>query len=73
MLPRHVLKSYLFDMPGGHIFDLPYDLFAKVFPPGHADQAARESLMTLAEEAGCDVKIVADEERIELIKRPSKA
>jgi len=69
MLPRDVLKSYLMDMPSGHIFDLPYDLFANVFPPGHADKGAREGLTTLAEECHCDVKIFPDEERIELIKR----
>jgi hypothetical protein len=43
------------------------------FPRPAPAIAARESLMTLAEEAGCDVKIVADEERIELIKRPSRS
>jgi hypothetical protein len=69
MLPRDVLKSYLLDMPSGHIFDLPYRLFASVFPPGQPDKAARESLITLAEECQCDIKTIADEERIELIKR----
>jgi hypothetical protein len=28
MLPRDVLKSYLREMPRGHIFDLTYKLFA---------------------------------------------
>jgi hypothetical protein len=69
MLPSDVLKSYLKDMPGGHIFDLPYDLFAAVFPPGHTDKGARESLTKLAEECQCDVKTIPDERRIELIKR----
>jgi hypothetical protein len=69
MLPRDVLKSYLLDMPSGHIFDLPYDLFANVFPPGHTDKGARESLKKLAEECLCDIKTISDEERIELIKR----
>jgi hypothetical protein len=69
MLPRDVLKSYLLDMPSGHIFDLPYHLFASVFPPGAPDKGARESLSKLAEECQCDVKTIPDEERIELIKR----
>jgi hypothetical protein len=69
MLPKDVLKSYLLDMPGGHIFDLPYDLFASVFPPGEPDEGARESLKALAEECACDVRVVPQERRIELVKR----
>jgi hypothetical protein len=55
MLTRDVLKSYLLEMPGGHIFDLTYALFADVFPPGEPDPAAREQLRALAEECNCDV------------------
>jgi hypothetical protein len=69
MLPRDVLKSYLLDMPSGHIFDLPYHLFASVFPPGDADKGAREGLRALAEECACDVHDVPREHRIELVKR----
>ena len=48
MLTRAVLKSYLLDMPRGHIFDLTYRLFADVFPPGAPDASAREPLHALA-------------------------
>jgi hypothetical protein len=69
MLPKDVLKNYLLEMPGGHIFDLPYDLFASVFPPGEPDTGSRESLRALAEECACDVRVVPQERRIELVKR----
>ena len=49
-LTRAVLKSYLLDMPRGHIFDLTYRLFADVFPPGAPDASAREPLHALAGE-----------------------
>jgi hypothetical protein len=69
MLPKDVLKSYLLEIPGGHIFDLPYDLLASVFPPGEPDAGSRESLRALAEECACDVRVVPQERRIELVKR----
>ncbi len=69
MLTEDVLKSYLLDMPSGHVFDLPYSQFAGLFPPGEADAGAREKLRLLAEECACDLKHNADEERYELIRR----
>jgi hypothetical protein len=69
MLTRDVLKRYLLDMPRGHVFDLTYDHFADVFPPGEPDAAAREGLRLLAEECGCDIGNNARARRIELTKR----
>lgn len=69
MLTEDVLKSYLKDMPRGHIFDLPYSQFAKLFPPGEPDTAARASLRRLADECGCDLVHAVDEQRYELIRR----
>jgi hypothetical protein len=69
MLTAGALKSYLLEMPSGHIFDLPYDLFASVFPPGEPDAGSRESLRILAEDCHCDIKSIPAEQRIELIKR----
>ncbi len=69
MLTRAVLKSYLLDMPRGHIFDLTYKLFADVFPPGEPDASARQKLHALAEECGFDVANNAAEGRFELTRR----
>lgn len=69
MLTEDVLKSYLQDMPRGHIFDLPYGQFAELFPPGEPDAAARAKLRLLAEECACDLAHVASERRYELIRR----
>lgn len=69
MLTRDVLKSYLLDMPRGHIFDLTYQLFADVFPPGEPDAAAREQLRALAGECSCDLVNDNAESRYELTRR----
>jgi hypothetical protein len=69
MLTRDILKSYLLEMPRGHIFDLTCKLFADVFPPGQSDAAAREQLRVLAEECGCDVVNNTAEGRYELTRR----
>ncbi len=69
MLTPDVLKSYLREMPRGHIFDLRYDLFSAVFPPGASDRAAWAALKALADACDIVVKDFADEQRIELIKR----
>lgn len=69
MLTADVLKSYLNEMPRGHIFDLPYGQFAQLFPPGEPDAVAREKLRLLAEECDCDLANVTDEERYELTRR----
>ena len=69
MLTEAVLKSYLMEMPPGHIFDLPYAQFAQVFPPGEPDVGARAKLHALAEACACGLANVADEERYELIRR----
>jgi len=55
MLTHDVLKSYLLDMPRGHIFDLTFPLFADVFPPGGHDMIARQQLRAFADECGCDL------------------
>jgi hypothetical protein len=68
MLTPEILKSYLLEMPEGHIFDMPYALFADVFPPGAADKGAWRRLRALAAECGFEVRAFPAEERIELIK-----
>ena len=69
MLTAAVLKSYLLDMPRGHIFDLTYALFADVFPPGEPDIAARENLRLLAAECNCDLVNNKADGRFELKRR----
>jgi hypothetical protein len=69
MLTEDVLKSYLREMPSGHVFDLPYSQFAQLFPPGEPDAGAREKLRLLADECACDLANVADEQRYELTRR----
>jgi hypothetical protein len=69
MLTKEVLRSYLLDMPSGHIFDLTYRLFADVFPPGEPDEGARAALRQFAQECGCDVRNDVSEDRYELIRR----
>jgi hypothetical protein len=69
MLTRAVVKSYLLEMPRGHIFDLTYKLFADVFPPGEPDASSREQLRVLAEECNCVVVNNEAEGRFELTRR----
>ena len=69
MLTRDVLKSYLLEMPKGHIFDMPYALFASVFPPGSADRTSWQQLKELADECGFQLHDFSNEQRIELVKR----
>ena len=69
MLTEAVLKSYLLDMPSGHIFDLTYELFAGMCPPGEGDPAARARLEVLAMECNCDVAENKAEHRFELTRR----
>jgi len=69
MVTREILKSYLMEMPRGHIFDLTYDLFADVFPPGEPDSGSRESLLILAEECDCDIKNNERSRRVEPTER----
>jgi hypothetical protein len=69
MLTRDVLKSYLLEMPRGHIFDLTHQLFADLFPPGEPDPSSREQLRLLAEECDCDVVNSHAEGRFELTRR----
>ena len=69
MLTEEVLKSYLHGMPNGHVFDLPYNQFAQLFPPGEPDAGARAKLCNLAEECACDLTNVPHEERYELRRR----
>lgn len=69
MLTRDVLKRYLLEMPAGHIFDLSYEHFADVFPPGEPDPAAREALRLLAEECDCALVNSPRDKRYELTRR----
>ncbi len=55
MLTRDALKSYLLEMPSGHVFDLTYNQFEDVFPPGEPDTAARQALHAFAEECACEL------------------
>jgi hypothetical protein len=67
MLTEAALKSYLLDMPSGHIFDLTYELFAGMFPPDEKD--ARAELDALAAECNCQVIDNKAEGRFELTRR----
>jgi hypothetical protein len=69
MLTEAVLKSYLFEMPSGHIFDLTYEIFAGMYPPGERDAAALEKLETLAAACNCSVTDNKAERRFELTRR----
>lgn len=69
MLTKEALKSYLLDMPRGHVFDLTYVQFAEIFPPGEPDAAAREGLRRFAVECGCDLNNNPGECRFELARR----
>ncbi len=69
MLSEAVLKSFLLEMPRGHVFDLTYALLADVFPPGKDDPASIENLKALAAACDCDVVDNAVEGRFELTRR----
>jgi hypothetical protein len=69
MLTEAVLKSYLLEMPSGHIFDLTYELFAGMFPPGGSNADARAKLDALAAECNCEVINNKAEGRFELTRR----
>ena len=68
MLTRDVLKSYLLEMPRGHIFDLTYKLFADVFPPGEPDQDARLRALTFAKANGCVIENRAGNREVLFLK-----
>ncbi len=69
VLTADALKSYLLDMPSGHIFDLNYGQFAEIYPPGEGDPIARAALQKFAEQCGCDLKNNILEGRYELTRR----
>jgi hypothetical protein len=69
MLTSEVLKSYLAEMPQGHVFDLTYAQFAEIFPPGEPDPGAREALRQFAQACGCDLHHNAGDGRYELTRR----
>ena len=69
MLTEAVLKSYLLEMPSGHIFDLTYELFGDVFPPGYPDSASLAKLEALAAECNCSAVENKAEGRFELTRR----
>lgn len=69
MLTEAVLKSYLLEMPSGHIFDLTYALLADVFPPGNSDPTSLAKLERLAAECNCSVVENKAEGRFELTRR----
>ena len=69
MLTEAVLKSYLLEMPSGHIFDLTYELFAGMYRSGENDPGARAKLDALAAQCNCDVADNASEHRFELTRR----
>ena len=68
MLTEAVLKSYLLDMPSGHIFDLTYQLFAGMYP-GETNADARAKLDALAAACNCEVINNEAEGRFELTRR----
>jgi hypothetical protein len=69
MLTEAVLKSYLLEMPSGHVFDLTYALFAGMYPPGGTNADARAKLDALAAECNCTVINNKAEGRFELTRR----
>lgn len=69
MLNEAVLKSFLLDMPRGHVFDLTYPLMTDVFPPGKDDPAAVARLHAFAAACDCDVIDNAADGRFELTRR----
>jgi hypothetical protein len=69
VLTTDVLRSYLLEMPKGHIFDLTYGQFAEIFPPGEPDPGAKAALRQFAQECGCDLSHNAAEARYELTRR----
>jgi hypothetical protein len=69
MLTEAVLKSYLLEIPSGHIFDLTYELFAGMYPPGDLNAASRAKLDALAAACDCDVVDNKAEARFELTRR----
>lgn len=68
-LNRDVLASYLAEMPAGHIFDLPYEQFASLYPPGEPDPFSCAALRAFANDCGCDLVQIVAEGRYELRKR----
>ena len=68
-LTQDVLASYLAEMPAGHVFDLPYEQFEGLFPPGEPDPFARAALRAFANQCGCDLVQIVAEARYELRKR----
>lgn len=69
MLTAEVLRSYLLEMPKGHIFDLSYAQFAEIYPPGEPDAVARAALRQFAESCSCDLAHNAADDRYELTRR----
>jgi hypothetical protein len=69
MLTEAALKSYLLEMPSGHIFDLSYALFAGMFPPGETNADALAKLDALAAACNCEVIDNKAEGRFELTRR----
>lgn len=69
MLTAEVLRSYLLDMPKGHIFDLSYAQFAEIYPPGEPDAVARTALRQFAESCGCGLLHNVADGRYELMRR----
>jgi hypothetical protein len=69
VLTAEVLRSYLLEMPKGHIFDLSYAQFAEIYPPGESDAVARAALRQFAESCGCDLEHNAANGRYELTRR----
>jgi hypothetical protein len=69
MLTEAVLKSYLLEMPSGHIVDRTFALFAGMYPPGETNADARAKLDALAAECNCTVIDNKAEGRFELTRR----
>ncbi|HZO45440.1 MAG TPA: hypothetical protein VFB68_06075 [Xanthobacteraceae bacterium] len=69
MLTEAALKSYLLDMPSGHIFDLTYVQLAGMFPPGATSADSRAKLDALAVACNCTVINNKAESRFELTRR----
>jgi len=69
VLTTDVLRSYLLEMPRGHIFDLSYAQFGEIFPPGEPDAGTRTALGRFAQSCGCDLAHNAAEGRYELRRR----
>ncbi len=67
-MTRGQLRKMLSEMEPGQYVDIPYDLYAEIFPPGEPDEGAREACYNFAKELGCRIDNKADSEKVSFVK-----